>query len=186
MLTIYLTRRIDSSFALRISCPDSDIFQSSINSLKFVIPANARVYDRLSKCWIILAQAVVELESYLSTMTARFCADVVASAEAESNAHEEYNERRQKKQSAPDDEHGQQQQRESPFDRRQKMTLQRAYATLFITANAPAEVIQGAYRALAKLHHPDLGGDGKTMRTINHAYEVLMDELKRQAASSAA
>lgn len=181
MLTIYLTKRIDASFALKISCPDSDIFQSSINSLKFVIPVAARNYDRLSKCWIILAQATVELESYLATMVARFCADVVACAEEESSSKENYQERRQ-----PEDHATDEQQSESLFDRRRKMTLQRACATLYVTADAPSEVVQGAYRALAKLHHPDLGGDGKTMRLINHAYEVLTDELKRQAASSAA
>jgi hypothetical protein len=180
LLTIYLTKRIDASFALKISCPDSDIFQSSINSLKFVIPVAARSYDRLSKCWIILAQATVELESYLATMVARFCADVVACAE-ESSSKEHYQERRQQGEHASEE-----QQSESVFDRRRKMTLQRACATLYVTADAPSEVVQGAYRALAKLHHPDLGGDGTTMRLINHAYEVLTAELKRQAAASVA
>jgi hypothetical protein len=34
-------------------------------------------------------------------------------------------------------------------------------------------VIRSAYRALAKLHHPDLGGDPNLFRRIQAAYEVL-------------
>jgi DnaJ domain len=48
-----------------------------------------------------------------------------------------------------------------------------AHATLFVTSDAPAEVIRAAYKALAMLYHPDLGGDPERMVDLNRAYETL-------------
>lgn len=47
-------------------------------------------------------------------------------------------------------------------------------SVLFVVENAPHEVIQAAYRALAKKYHPDLGGNTEQMQKINNAYEQLM------------
>lgn len=47
------------------------------------------------------------------------------------------------------------------------------YAVLNLTNAAPPELVAAAYRALAKLHHPDAGGDEDTMKAINAAYEEL-------------
>lgn len=175
MLTIHLTRRSDSSVTLRLTCPDSQIFQNCISTLKFEIAPRFRSYDPLTKCWIILAEAAVELENYIQRMVARFCAAVVVEEEA-NPAREEYKEQGTK--SSSEKEHG------SPFERRYRMTFQRACATLFVTPGAPFEVIQGAYRALAKMHHPDLGGDTHVMRQINDAYETLTAELRKRKAAA--
>lgn len=48
-----------------------------------------------------------------------------------------------------------------------------AFLTLYVTGNAPKEVIKAAYRALAQMHHPDSGGDTETMARINAAYQEL-------------
>jgi len=47
------------------------------------------------------------------------------------------------------------------------------YETLCVISTAPKEVIQAAYRALAKIHHPDAGGNLKKMQEINAAWEAL-------------
>jgi hypothetical protein len=47
------------------------------------------------------------------------------------------------------------------------------YNTLHLLPSAPPEVVAAAYRALAKLHHPDAGGDTATMQRINTAYKRL-------------
>lgn len=47
------------------------------------------------------------------------------------------------------------------------------HAKLYVTADAPAEVIRAAYRALASLNHPDKGGNTETMQSINGAYDRL-------------
>lgn len=48
-----------------------------------------------------------------------------------------------------------------------------AYATLYVTENAPREVIIAAHRALASTHHPDRGGDTEVMARINAAFQEL-------------
>jgi hypothetical protein len=47
--------------------------------------------------------------------------------------------------------------------------LREACARLCITPDAPLAVAEAAYKALAKLHHPDVGGDTATMQAINDA-----------------
>ena len=56
------------------------------------------------------------------------------------------------------------------------MTL---YETLGVPRDATKADIKKAYRKLAKVHHPDKGGDEATFRGISHAYEVLEDDVRR-------
>jgi len=49
----------------------------------------------------------------------------------------------------------------------------REEAVLHLLPNAPLEVIVAAYRAMAKLVHPDLGGSHEHMKAVNGAYETL-------------
>lgn len=56
------------------------------------------------------------------------------------------------------------------------------YRTLQVDPAAEPEVIDSAYRRLARKYHPDSGGDvasEKRMREINRAYEVIGDPAKR-------
>jgi DnaJ-class molecular chaperone len=54
------------------------------------------------------------------------------------------------------------------------------YAVLQISPTAGADVIAGAYKALAKKYHPDLAVSGQIdFRDIQEAYGVLKDEAKR-------
>lgn len=53
------------------------------------------------------------------------------------------------------------------------------YAILAVARDAPPEVIQAAYRALAKVHHPDKGGNEDTFKAIQEAYSTLSDPGKR-------
>lgn len=59
------------------------------------------------------------------------------------------------------------------------------YATLKVSRDAPAEVIQAAYRSLARKYHPDHGArtpdSEAAMKAINAAYEVLGDPTRRAA-----
>jgi hypothetical protein len=48
-----------------------------------------------------------------------------------------------------------------------------AYAALWLRPGAPTHVVKAAYRALAAVHHPDVGGDEAAMRRLNAAYAAL-------------
>ena len=49
---------------------------------------------------------------------------------------------------------------------------------LGLSPSASWDQIERAYRAKAKVHHPDRGGDADTMRALNEAYSRLK-KLKR-------
>jgi hypothetical protein len=47
------------------------------------------------------------------------------------------------------------------------------FQTLYLLPNAPPEVVKAAYKALAKIHHPDARGSSERMVEINRAFEVI-------------
>jgi hypothetical protein len=52
-----------------------------------------------------------------------------------------------------------------------------SYATLHLLPSAPAALVDAAFRCLAKLHHPDVGGDAATMRRLTEAHDALSRRL---------
>lgn len=59
------------------------------------------------------------------------------------------------------------------------MTL---YDVLEVSPTASKETIQAAFRAMAKKYHPDVNPSTEEwMKTINAAYEILMDDEQRMA-----
>jgi len=48
-----------------------------------------------------------------------------------------------------------------------------SYATLHLLPSAPPELVDAAYRCLARLHHPDTGGSTTTMQRLNAAHGAL-------------
>lgn len=54
------------------------------------------------------------------------------------------------------------------------------YRILQVHPEAGPEVIQAAYRRLARQRHPDSGGSDVAMQELNEAYEVLSDPVKRR------
>ncbi len=55
------------------------------------------------------------------------------------------------------------------------------YDTLGVDRTASVDEIKRAYRRLAKLNHPDRGGDADRFKKIAGAYEILSDKTKRTA-----
>jgi hypothetical protein len=47
------------------------------------------------------------------------------------------------------------------------------FQTLYLLPNAPPEVIKASYKALSKIHHPDVQGDGEKMIEINRAFDAI-------------
>lgn len=54
------------------------------------------------------------------------------------------------------------------------------YAILGLPRNASANDVRGAYRLLAKRHHPDAGGDPERFRDVQEAYETLENPERRR------
>jgi curved DNA-binding protein CbpA len=54
------------------------------------------------------------------------------------------------------------------------------YRVLQVDSGADVEVIQAAYRVLARRHHPDHSGDDDAMKRLNAAWEVLQDAERRK------
>ncbi len=73
----------------------------------------------------------------------------------------------------------QQEQRQEP-PKSPPPQLMTPFAAMYLRDNAPKEVVDAAYRALAKLHHPDLAGSNEadrlrrteSMKRLNVAYEA--------------
>lgn len=55
---------------------------------------------------------------------------------------------------------------------------QNPFEVLFVTENAPMEVIKAAYKALATKYHPDAGGNETDMSNLNLAYAEICDRQK--------
>ena len=55
------------------------------------------------------------------------------------------------------------------------------YEVLGVKEDADKEAINGAYRELARQHHPDRGGDVEKFKEATEAYSILSDDSKRQA-----
>jgi len=54
------------------------------------------------------------------------------------------------------------------------------YEVLGLTKDASEADIRKAYHKLARLHHPDKGGDPEKFKKVQEAYEVLSDPQKRE------
>lgn len=51
--------------------------------------------------------------------------------------------------------------------------LANPYSVLYLLPTAPTPVVKAVYRCLAKMCHPDAGGDAERMKLINRAYEAI-------------
>lgn len=54
------------------------------------------------------------------------------------------------------------------------------YKTLGVNKNAAKKDIKKAYRAKAKIHHPDRNGDAELFAEISKAHAILIDDKKRR------
>lgn len=54
------------------------------------------------------------------------------------------------------------------------------YKVLGVNENADSDEIKSAYRKLAKVMHPDSGGDSEKFQQLSEAYDVLKDPVKRK------
>ena len=58
--------------------------------------------------------------------------------------------------------------------------LSEVYAALCLLPGAPVQVVDAAYRAMAKLHHPDAGGEPVKMAHINLSYQAIKASVRKE------
>jgi hypothetical protein len=159
------------------------------------IPSRKRKYDPGLRCWYVLdgdeADVVIDALLAYTGGTSHFSegrpdwiterADWITTRGWEKKRERQEDDREQRQQRRG-------RQREHRRGRREQRERNRAgegsssgfapkshgpYAVLNLTNDAPPELVAAAYRALAKLHHPDAGGDEERMKAINNAFEEL-------------
>ncbi len=57
--------------------------------------------------------------------------------------------------------------------------VQDAFTALHLLPTAPEHVASACYRAMAKVIHPDAGGDITQMKRVNNAYDAVREWYKR-------
>ena len=57
------------------------------------------------------------------------------------------------------------------------------YEILLVKKSAPNDQIKKHYHKMSLLTHPDAGGDEEFFKTINRAYQILMNDGAREAIS---
>lgn len=58
----------------------------------------------------------------------------------------------------------------------EKSTSETPYEILCVTEEAPMEVVSAAYKALARIHHPDVGGEAPKFLKLAEAYNQIRKE----------
>lgn len=147
-MTKLLLARVNDEISVKLSSPDRDIFTALVESLKDTIAPSHRRYDSVKRRFMVKGDLLNELMVWIDGARENFFVEVEwATAQ---KAHE-----------AP------------PPRPRSTPPRADAYAALFLLPTAPKAVVKAAYRALAQLNHPDLGGDTSAMQRINAAYKQL-------------
>lgn len=137
-----------------------------VTDLKAEIPYYAKEFDRDSKHWLVDG----EYEDTILEVSSRYFETAVMVTEADALRRERAARAAAERQQAPPP---------SPHDAdecaRRVRGVWREEAELYLLPGAPLSVIEAAYRAVAKLFHPDLIGSGGHARmvAVNRAYEAL-------------
>jgi DnaJ-domain-containing protein 1 len=98
---------------------------------------------------------------------------------AESDSEEEYEEASDYE-GEDDDSDGEDDDSDGKADNMKALKDTNLYTQLGVATSATTVEIKKAFRALAKKHHPDKGGDEEVFKRVNAAYEVLSNTQKRE------
>jgi hypothetical protein len=163
VLTITITSTNQATFEVRVKSVDQDAFYLVINDLKQRVPAYLRTYNATRRVWMIQRDAAHYLREWVSQAQDAFSATV----EGDPGPWTKY--RKPNWQSSYD--------APPPRGPRAVPSEAEAFAALCLTPAAPGPLIKAAYRELAKLNHPDHGGDTAAMQKVNSAFDVLKGRL---------
>jgi hypothetical protein len=156
MITVFI-ERTESGHHVRLSSDDRGAFHLAIDSLKSFVQGSYRSYNPATKQWFIDEGATYSLQRWEV-----YCHNVL---HAETQWADKPYEARERTYTPP------------PRKPRGVESEHEAYQVLHLLPSAPAPLIKAAYRELAKIKHPDHGGDDEEMKRINSAFDVLKGRL---------
>ncbi len=126
-------------------------FQEAIAALKAYIAAVDRTYIPDDKVWFVDAAATEELHNWCEYLCANLNAKINWTEQRSTNGADNR--------------------------RTVTLTIAEAYNCLYLIPGAPFDVVKASFRTLAKMNHPDVGGDTAMMQRINSAYEMIERQL---------
>jgi len=146
-----------------------------VDDLKARIPYHAKSFDRESKHWLVDE----DYEEDLFDVTSDYFEVTLVVSEADALRRE----RMARAQARPAPTPPPEPTHNSQECLRRIKHLYQEEAALHLLPGAPLSVVQGAYRALAKMLHPDVvGASGHAeMVRVNRAYDLLQKRLRTSA-----
>lgn len=179
MATAKLTYR---NARVRVETPYVGAF---VEALKAMVPAHYRSWQAYDKVWIIYAPYVSEVRRL--TLTYFDTVEEINVAERDASTAQEQREKQEREAEA--------ERRRQEYDRAgfyegnfndffnrrntrppNPFAAGDDYAVLFVSPDAPREVVFASYKSLALVNHPDRGGTTEAMQKLNAAF----DNIKRQ------
>ncbi len=162
MLTVHLHDG-PQTIEVKLSFPDPHVFREALEGFKWWVPAYHRNYNSAWKTWYCKPEAYPQLHEWIKQVREAFGAKI----EGMEGPWTEYRKPNwQGSYDAP-----------PPRKERRVESEHEAYQVLHLLPSAPAPLIKAAYRELAKIKHPDHGGDDEEMKRINSAFDVLKGRL---------
>jgi len=162
MITILIVEHRFTGYSVKLKSEHADEFEEAIASLKRLIPAYSRRYSPPLKEWRIELAAEDCLREWLDYLARNFAIQI------------------EERQGGPAAGGGAHSRRPQPPAQPSK--TEQAFATLHLLPSAPPELIKIVYRELAKLNHPDRGGNLRAMQEINAAFDHLAAQLGAKVA----
>jgi len=157
--TITIKRDALGDFLVFFQSRSADAFALLVSSIKGLIEPGFRDYRPAQKCWAVDSYAKSSLDEWLKYVQSELPAVKVVWAETSEAKEERQQQHRQHQW--------------PPAGYRKQPTREELCARLHLLPDAPAELIKAAYRELAKLNHPDKGGDTARMQELNEAFRLL-------------
>jgi len=152
MTGITVAKDQTGEFVIAFQTRDREIFALLVSTIKSFIPPVFRAYVPEKKRWTVAAEAAAELDNWLD-----YCRHSLGAIVTRLDQHAG----------------GGQQQWWTPPRIRRQPSKDELFARLYLLPSAPPQLVKAAYRELAKLNHPDKGGDEEAMKLLNEAYAKL-------------
>jgi hypothetical protein len=158
-------------FKVQFAVEDTkEAFFEMLNDFKATIPSFARKWQPAEKVWEVTNTHEAVLKKWC--MESKWWNVIVWNGQTFGQSDSGKSQDSKKKASADDFEDF----ADLDVDPKRK-EKEKLYAVLYLTPDAPFEIVKLVWKKLITLYHPDKGGDVKKAAAINAAYQQIEDEV---------